>query len=176
MTLDDHCACAQGLRATSSIPLKSVLKRAPRHHSHPPDQAWGSSCKITFSFPSDSATCQVPLSQECPLQVATDMFSMYHTAGGWGFHNTMSIFKSKEANVIAVTLRTHRTCFLTAPVSQIYNYREKIWTDSWSRPGPCACLGLTQMYHSRPNSNNSVASKDCPSQDLLIISPGCWFP
>lgn len=34
---DDSCACAQCPGATSSIPWKPALKRAPHHRSHPPD-------------------------------------------------------------------------------------------------------------------------------------------
>lgn len=79
---------------------------SPSQPSPRPLQAWRSSCRTALSFLSD-CLLQVPLSKECPLKVATDMFSMFRQ---WGGADILDFFESKEADVIAVPLGTHSTC------------------------------------------------------------------
>lgn len=129
LTPDDDPARLWRLRAIS-----------PHHHSHPPAPSKHGEAAVEPPSPS-------PLSQECPLKVATDMFSTQAVG-----RELIPWASSRARRLMSLLFPSG----LTAPVTQIYNSRGTQWTK---------ILGVD----CDPVPKNSVS--DCCHQCLVIISP-----
>lgn len=74
--------------------LSHPFKASPeKPHPPPPLQTWRRNCRTTLPFPSDSASCQGPLSQKCPLKMATYtcLALTPQISSRWGFSLPMSL-------------------------------------------------------------------------------------